>query len=122
MDDLSRAFQALADPTRLAVFQCIRGCGGASVYDTETGECDAGASASVAVCSVRCQVPCAPSTLTHHLNALRDAGLIRTEKRGRQVYATVVPQALERLSRFLWQEPGRCRADEPILMEVAKNG
>lgn len=92
--------QALADPTRLAVFQCIRGCGGQSLYDTETGECDAGTPGSVAVCTVRCHVPCAPSTLSHHLNALRDAGLIGTEKRGRQVYARVVPEALEALVAF----------------------
>jgi ArsR family transcriptional regulator, arsenate/arsenite/antimonite-responsive transcriptional repressor len=92
--------QALADPTRLAVFQCIRGCGGATVYDTVTGQCDGGSSDSVAMCHVRCHVPCAPSTLSHHLNVLRDAGLITTEKRGREVYARVLLEALDQLSRF----------------------
>jgi DNA-binding transcriptional ArsR family regulator len=100
VDEITAMLHVLADPTRLAVFQCIRGCGGQSLYDTETGECDAGAANSVAVCTVRCHVPCAPSTLSHHLNTLRDAGLISTEKRGRQVYAHVVPSALEQLAEF----------------------
>ncbi len=94
----SIVFQALADPTRLAVFQCIRNCGGATVYDTETGECDGGKSDSVAMCHVRCHVPCAPSTLSHHLTVLRDAGLIVTEKKGREVYARVLLAATDALA------------------------
>ncbi|RYE81693.1 MAG: ArsR family transcriptional regulator [Myxococcales bacterium] len=95
------ALQALADRTRLAVFDCIRGCGGASGYDAETGQCDAGEQDAVCLCDVKCQVPCAPSTLTHHLNVLREAGLIVTERKGRKVYATVVPASLQALSRYL---------------------
>ena len=94
------ALQALADPTRLAVFDCIRGCGGATGYDTATGECDAGEPGAICLCDVKCQVPCAPSTLTHHLNVLRDAGLIRTEKRGRTVVARIVPSRLRELARY----------------------
>lgn len=92
--------RALSDPTRLAVFQCIRCCGGATGYDVETGECDAGTANGMAVCDVRCIVPCAPSTLTHHLNTLREAGLIETEKRGRMVYAWICPAALAELTDF----------------------
>lgn len=100
MDELAYLFQALGDPTRLAVFECIRGCGGATMYDTATGECDGGTDGAIAACEVRCQVPCAPSTLTHHLNVLRAAGLIQTERRGREVYARVQPEALARLVSF----------------------
>ncbi|MGV3617298.1 MAG: ArsR/SmtB family transcription factor [Fimbriimonas sp.] len=119
MMDALTMLQALADPTRLAVFECIRGCGGASVYDTTTGECDGGTDGAVAVCTVRCQVPCKPSTLSHHLNTLREAGLIETEKRGREVYARVVPAALERLARFLTHGGEACCTPAPIPMEVA---
>jgi DNA-binding transcriptional ArsR family regulator len=100
MDSVLRALQALADPTRFAVFECIRGCGGSSSYDLETGECDAGATNAVAVCEVKCMVPCSPSTLSHHLTVLREAGLIETEKRGRNVYASVVPSTLLQLELF----------------------
>lgn len=99
--DVLTAIQALADPTRFAVFQCIRGCGGTTAYDTATGECDAGSPNAVSMCEVKCRVPCAPSTLTHHLNTLRDAGLIETEKRGRKVYAKIRPEGLRRVIDFL---------------------
>ena len=97
MDSRLRVLQALADPTRLAVFDCLRGCGGAAAYDMESGECDAGTPGAVAVCEVRCRVPCSPSNLTHHLGVLRDAGLVHTERRGREVYARLRPEALRDL-------------------------
>ncbi len=100
MDEVLPILRALADPTRLAVFQCIRECGGEACYDTCTGRCDGGCVGGVASCDVRCQVPCAPSTLTHHLNALRDAGLIETQKRGREVYAHIRSDALMKLNAF----------------------
>lgn len=99
-DDILPILRALADPTRLAVFQCIHGCGGTAGYDTNTGRCDGGTEAGAAVCDIRCQVPCAPSTLTHHLNTLRSAGLIETYKRGRTVYVHIRPEALMRLTAF----------------------
>lgn len=105
VDDLSKVFQALGDPTRLAVFNCIRGCGGATGYDPETGECDAGEPNQASVCDVKCQVPCAPSTLSHHLSVLRDAGLIVTEKRGRKVYARILEPRIRQLETFFQWEP-----------------
>lgn len=104
MDEVLPILRALADPMRLAVFQCIRCCGGVAGYDTTTGQCDAGTVGGIAVCDIRCKLPCAPSTLTHHLNTLRDAGLIETEKRGRVVYARLRPDALQRLTAFFSPE------------------
>lgn len=118
MYDPQPALQALADPTRLAVFDCIRGCGGASGYDSATGECDAGEPGAVCLCDVKCKVPCAPSTLTHHLNVLRDAGLIVTEKRGRTVYARVVSDALERFARH-FASPVTCECGRTQMAGVA---
>lgn len=113
MSDVLRVIQALADPTRFAVFECIRGCGGASGYDSDTGTCDAGEIGAVCLCDVKCQVPCAPSTLTHHLNALRDAGLITTEKRGRRVYASIVPERLVALAGFFALPSKNCACCDP---------
>ena len=101
MADVLSVIQALSDPTRLAVFKCIRKCGGQTVYDTKTGECDATEPGSVALCDVKCQVPCTPSTLTHHLNVLRDAGIIQTERRGRKAYVRLRRETLEFVAVFL---------------------
>ena len=100
MIDNLRAFQALADPIRLAVFECVRGCGGRSAYDLDTGACDAGTPGAMAACDVRCHVPCSPSSLSRHLAALREAGLVETDRVGRKLLVRVVPQAVEQLSQF----------------------
>ncbi|MEO7716971.1 MAG: metalloregulator ArsR/SmtB family transcription factor [Capsulimonas sp.] len=104
MEEIILILKALADPTRLEVFQCIRGCGGSAGYDIGTGMCDGGTEGGVAVCDVKCKVPCAPSTLTHHLNVLRDAGLIETQKRGRVVYACVRAEAIQKIAAFFAPE------------------
>lgn len=98
--DITAIFKALADPTRFAVFQCIRCCGPMCSYDTETGSC-CGDCDGVTACRIRCHVPCAPSTLTHHLNELRTAGLITTKRRGRVVHCRVRPEALMRVALFV---------------------
>jgi DNA-binding transcriptional ArsR family regulator len=100
--------QALADPTRYAIFECVRGCGGESLFDTETGECDAGSAYSVAACEVRCQVPCSPSSMSRHFAALREAGLVETERRGRELYARVQPDALNLLAQHFAGKGGCC--------------
>ena len=92
MDAMAAIFGALGDPTRLAVFQCLRGCGGEATYDEKGG--------LVACCEVRCVVPCAPSTLTHHLNVLRAAGLIETVRQGRETFARVLPEGLRQIESF----------------------
>ena len=102
--DVVPILKALSDPMRLAVFQCIRGCGGSAGYELDTGYCDGGTEGGVSLCDIRCRMPCTASTLTHHLNVLRDAGLIETEKRGRVVYARVRPEALTRMAGFFTLE------------------
>ncbi|MBX3096090.1 MAG: helix-turn-helix transcriptional regulator [Fimbriimonadaceae bacterium] len=97
MSEVLRKVQVLADATRFAVFECIRGC----AVNCEDGVCTFadGDEGLAAICDVRCQVHCAPSTMTHHLNALREAGLIETERRGRNLFARIVPGALAELAQ-----------------------
>ncbi|CAN5480578.1 hypothetical protein BH11ARM1_BH11ARM1_02380 [soil metagenome] len=104
--------QALSDPTRFEIFQCIRGCGGQSAYDTQTGECDGGTRDSVAACEVRCKVPCSPSSMSRHFGALRDAGLITIDRRGRELYAQVSQDAVQKLAAFFASEQACCQSNE----------
>jgi ArsR family transcriptional regulator len=40
-------------------------------------------------------------TVSHHLNALRKAGIVDSERRGLWAYYYVLPEALEDLQRWL---------------------
>jgi ArsR family transcriptional regulator len=46
-----------------------------------------------------------PSTVSHHLKELRDAGLIRAQRRGQKIECWVDPDVLNELAQFFGQ-PG----------------
>lgn len=72
--------KALADPTRLQILSMlVRG---------ESPLC---------VCEIELAFDLSQPTISHHLRVLRDAGLVRTEKRGLWVYYSPVAERLEQL-------------------------
>ena len=106
---LATVFKALGDPTRLRIFQTLRCCQHAVEID-ESGQCRPNGSLSVG--EVCCRLEQSMSTVSHHLKELRLAGLIRMEKRGRWIYCSVDPDALQRVRAFL-DEPSGGRAESP---------
>jgi ArsR family transcriptional regulator, arsenate/arsenite/antimonite-responsive transcriptional repressor len=74
-----RLFQALADPTRLAIVRELAGA-------PEVCACD-----FTSCCDVR------QPTVSHHLKVLREAGIVETERRGTWIYYRLAPSAAERL-------------------------
>ena len=78
---LSRQFAALADPVRLRLVSLLATADGG------------------AVCACDLVVPVGRSqpTVSHHLKVLAEAGLVTSERRGRNVWYAVVPAALESL-------------------------
>lgn len=77
-----RLFQALADPTRLAIVRELAGA-------PEVCACD-----FTMCCDVR------QPTVSHHLKILREAGVVETERRGTQIYYRLAAGASERLRSF----------------------
>ena len=77
-----RFFQALADPTRLAIVRELAGA-------PEVCACD-----FTSCCDVR------QPTVSHHLKVLREAGVIEPERRGTWIYYRLAPGAVERLKAF----------------------
>ena len=98
----ARAFKALGDPTRLAIFEFIRCCGANVEIDEESGDCCQVSETCVG--DICCRFDVAPSTVSHHLKELRAAGLINLYKRGRWVYVTVNEDAAAELTEFLGQK------------------
>jgi ArsR family transcriptional regulator len=77
---LSRQFAALADPVRLRLVSLLATTDGA-----------------VCACDLVAPVGRSQPTVSHHLKVLAEAGLVISERRGRNVWYAVVPAALEAL-------------------------
>ena len=82
---LSRQFAALADPARLRLV---------SLLATAEG-------GTVCACDLVEPVGRSQPTVSHHLKVLADAGLVTSERRGRNIWYGVVPAALEALRTAL---------------------
>jgi ArsR family transcriptional regulator, arsenate/arsenite/antimonite-responsive transcriptional repressor len=82
---LSRQFAALADPVRLRLLSLLATASGGSVCACELVE----------------PVGKSQPTVSHHLKVLSEAGLITSERRGRNIWYAVVPAAIEALRQVL---------------------
>lgn len=82
---LARSFKALSDPTRVRLLSLIAASSG--------GE--------ACICDLTGVVGLTQPTVSHHMRALVDAGLVTREQRGRWAYYAVVEEALEALSAAL---------------------
>ncbi|HXP38188.1 MAG TPA: metalloregulator ArsR/SmtB family transcription factor [Solirubrobacteraceae bacterium] len=76
--------KALGDPIRLQLVDVLRRHAG-----------------KVCVCELVPLFDVAQPTLSHHLGALRKAGIVDSERRGLWAYYYVIPDALEELSAWL---------------------
>lgn len=90
--DLAKVFRALSDPTRLAIYQAIRS-GGGGVYSPEQLE--------NSISGIAARFAVSLSTVSHHIKELRNAGLVRCEKRGQTVYCSPNLEILEVVARFV---------------------
>lgn len=99
---LAPIFKALSDPNRLAIFQLVRERGG-NVHTVED--------AANSVSKIAQEFDLSLSTVSHHLKELRNAGLIRCEKRGQTVYCTHDPEVLSEIAWFLGEIEQRSYRD-----------
>jgi ArsR family transcriptional regulator len=76
---LAARFKALADPTRVAIVNCLAG------------------SDEVCVCELVDAFDLSQPTISHHLRILRDAGLVEAERRGTWAFYRLVPEAIDAL-------------------------
>ncbi len=81
--ELAATFKLLADPVRLRLLALIA----------------ARAGGGVCVCELSVCFELTQPTISHHLRALRQAGVIDCERRGTWVYYWAVPGALEQARR-----------------------
>jgi ArsR family transcriptional regulator len=91
LESLAKIFRALANPQRLVIFERLR---------EAALRCRPGKDAAMCVCHIADGFELALSTVSHHLKELREAGLIRCEKRGQWVYCSINPDVEEKVEAF----------------------
>ncbi|MDH3511364.1 MAG: metalloregulator ArsR/SmtB family transcription factor [Gammaproteobacteria bacterium] len=94
VEKLTAIFKALSDPNRLAILELIRKrCG---------PECKVSAEeAGNTVSEIAAQFDLSLSTVSHHVRELKNAGLIRCQKRGQWVYCAPNQAVLDKARDFL---------------------
>ncbi len=98
--DLSPMFKALGDPTRLRIFEFLRGCC-CPVAVEETGEVRPVSGPTVG--DICCQIlgdDRVTSAISFHLKELRLAGLITMERRGKNMICAVNAEAVRLLAGY----------------------
>ena len=94
LDKLASRFKALGHPHRLEIFWRLAGC------------CVPGTTGPPGEVIRRCvgelatDLDIAPSTVSHHIKELTHAGLIATERCGREIRCWVEPELLNELRGF----------------------
>ncbi len=94
IDELAEAFKALSNPNRLQIFLRLLSCcepGTVCSAETVNGFCVSELGEDLAV---------APSTLSHHIKELQRAGLIKTQRRGKNIDCFVDTEKVSVLKEF----------------------
>ncbi len=94
VNHLAGAFKALAHPNRLKIFLQLLDC------------CEPGTACSVEATNACCvgdlgtNLEVAPSTLSHHIKELHQAGLVQMARRGQHMDCWIDPETLDTLRQF----------------------
>lgn len=97
LDRLARVFSALANPNRLRIFIRLASCCAPGTI------CDDEAAMRRCVGEIGRELDVSPSTVSHHLKELRDAGLIRSQRRGQRIECWVDADVVHELTEFFGQ-------------------
>jgi ArsR family transcriptional regulator len=91
LEKKARIFKALGDETRLAILRLLRGRSGCSCPEVKRGE------PGLCVCDLVERLAMSQSTVSHHLEILRRAGLVLREQRGQWAYYRRDEESIEGL-------------------------
>jgi DNA-binding transcriptional ArsR family regulator len=91
MADMAKVFKALSDPTRLAIFECVRDCRSDGCSDDQVSD---------NLTEIAERFGLSLSTVSHHVKELRNSGLITCEKRGQRLHCWIDPEVLSELESF----------------------
>jgi ArsR family transcriptional regulator len=98
IEKFAEMFKALSNPHRLKIFLRLVSCcqpGTIASIDTSMGS-----EGCACVGELGQDLDIVPSTISHHIKELRQAGLIRMERRGQKIECWVDPETVKALKSF----------------------
>lgn len=88
-------FKALSNPNRLTLFKRLMSCCAPGTVCSTTDE-----AVRYCVGELGKGLGIAPSTVSHHLKELSQAGLIQTKRQGKTIHCWIEPSVLNELGQF----------------------
>jgi ArsR family transcriptional regulator len=98
IEKFAEMFKALSNPNRLKIFMRLISCcqpGTVTSINPDTG-----VEGCACVGDLGQDLGIVPSTISHHIKELRQAGLIRMERRGQKIECFIDPATLAALQKF----------------------
>jgi len=98
IEKYAEMFKALSNPNRLKIFMRLTSCckpGTKESINTNSGE-----EGCACVGELGQDLGIVASTISHHIKELRQAGLIRMERRGQKIECWIDPETLTALRDF----------------------
>jgi ArsR family transcriptional regulator len=98
IEKMAEMFKALSNPNRLKMFMRLISCcqpGTVTTINPETG-----LEGCACVGELGRDLGVVPSTISHHIKELRQAGLIRIERRGQKIECWIDPATVADLQDF----------------------
>ncbi len=94
---LKDSFKALANPTRIDILTLLSEAGKNGVKG------NSGKQGELGVCKIVGSVPLSPSTISHHLNILKKAGLVKARKDRQWIYYSLDRDTIDKIKDYLTQ-------------------
>jgi ArsR family transcriptional regulator len=98
IEKFSEIFKALSNPNRLKIFLRLVSCCQPGTYMNIKNNVEPEGCACVG--ELGQDLGIVPSTISHHIKELRQAGLIRMERRGQKIECSIDPATLTALQGF----------------------
>jgi ArsR family transcriptional regulator, arsenate/arsenite/antimonite-responsive transcriptional repressor len=100
IENYAGMFKALSNPNRLRIFLRLISCCSPGTVWTVPEKSNSGPDVCACVGDLGHDLGIVPSTLSHHIKELRQAGLIRMKRNGQKIEYFIDPEAIAALKDF----------------------